>query len=133
MLMSPIYKEILIALVVDEAHCVKTWGDKFRKTFANIGELRSIITVSVKVVALTATATTETFFTVTCRLSMDNPNLVALPPNRDITHLSVQEIPGQASQVSYASLTRLFPRSVRESGLRDYLRAHYRGVLIFVY
>ena len=83
MLMSLIYKEKLIALVVDEAHCVKTWGDKFRKTFANIGELRSIIPVSVKVLALTATATTETFFTVTRRLSMDNPNLVALPPNRD--------------------------------------------------
>ena len=81
MLMSPIYKEKLIALVVDEAHCVKTWGDKFRKTFASTVELQSIIPVSVKVLALTATATTETFFTVTRRLSMDNPNLVTLPPN----------------------------------------------------
>ena len=25
MLLSPIYKESLVALVVDEAHCIKTW------------------------------------------------------------------------------------------------------------
>ena len=25
MLLSPVYKEKLVALVIDEAHCVKTW------------------------------------------------------------------------------------------------------------
>lgn len=83
MLMSPKYQDKLVALTVDEAHCVKTWGDQFRKTFAMIGELRSLIPTSVNILALTATATTETFHIVVRRLAMSNPTLIALPPNRD--------------------------------------------------
>ena len=43
MLMSPVYKDNLVALVVDEAHCVKTWCDEFWMAFAEIGTLRSLI------------------------------------------------------------------------------------------
>ena len=42
MFLSTKYQEKLAALVIDEAHCVKTWGDDFRKAFAAIGNLRSI-------------------------------------------------------------------------------------------
>ena len=82
MLLSKPYIEKLVALVVDEAHCVKLWGDKFRTVFAEIGDLRSLIPTRVKVLALTATATTETFYVVTKRLAMSQPILVALPPYR---------------------------------------------------
>lgn len=41
MLMSAVYIEKLVAVVVDEAHCVKTWGDQFRTTLAQIGDLQS--------------------------------------------------------------------------------------------
>ena len=80
MLLSPPYQEKLIAFVVDEAHCVKTWGDTFRKEFSKIV---SLIPNRVKVLALTATATTEKFYVITQRLSMDNTSIVALPPNKD--------------------------------------------------
>ncbi len=33
--------------------------------------------------ALTATATTETFYVVASRLAMDKPSLIALPPSRE--------------------------------------------------
>ena len=71
MLLSPPYQQNLVALVVDEAHCVKTWGDEFRKTFTQIGDIRSLVPSSVKVLALTATATCETYYVVTGRLSMN--------------------------------------------------------------
>ena len=83
MLMSVAYKEKLVAVVVDEAHCVRTWGDQFRTTFAQIGDLRSLIPTTVNIMALTATATSEAFDVVTHRLSMDKPILIALPPYRD--------------------------------------------------
>ena len=89
MLLSTPYQNSLMALVVDEAHCVKTWGDEFRKTFAQIGNVRSMIPKTVNVLALTATATAETFHVVTKRLSMDTPTLVALPPYRDNISYSV--------------------------------------------
>ena len=50
MLHSDEYRKQLVAVVVDEAHCIKTWGDKFRTSFSKIGEL-----------ALTATATLEMY------------------------------------------------------------------------
>ena len=43
MLLSPVYTEKLAALVIDEAHCVKFWGDQFRQTLALIGDLRNLI------------------------------------------------------------------------------------------
>ena len=76
MLMSPVYKENLRGLVVDEAHCVKTWGDEFRTTFAEIGTLRSLVSSKVNVMALTATATTTTYHIVIERLSMVDTVLV---------------------------------------------------------
>ena len=83
MLLSGPYQKKLVALVVDEAHCFKTWGDEFRQMFGEIGDLRSLIPSTVNMLALTATATTETFHVVTKRLSMDDPRIVALPPYRD--------------------------------------------------
>ena len=77
------YKEKLVALAVDEAHCVKTWGDEFRTVFGQGGELRSLIPTGVNVIALTATATAETLTIVSQRLCMVNPVVVALPPYRD--------------------------------------------------
>jgi len=58
-LLSSKYKDNLVALVVDEAHCCKLWGDKFREAFTRIGDIRSVIPSNVNIMALTATATTD--------------------------------------------------------------------------
>lgn len=83
MLLSSVYQENLVALAVDEAHCVKSWGDQFRRSFARIGNLRSLLPKGVNVLALTATATEETLAVVIKRLSMHNITVVAMPPCRD--------------------------------------------------
>ena len=57
MLLSQVYKDKIIGLVVDEKHCVKIWMDKFCTAFAHTGELLS----GVSVMALTATATAMTY------------------------------------------------------------------------
>ena len=61
MLLSRPYKDNLVGLIVDEAHCVKLGGDEFRKVFSQVGELRSLLPTGVNIMALKATATTETF------------------------------------------------------------------------
>lgn len=83
MLLAPAYKEKLVAVVVDEAHCIQTWGEKFRRSFSKLGELRSLIPSGVNIMALTATATTTTFEIVKEKLSLSNPVLVSTSPFRN--------------------------------------------------
>lgn len=78
MLLSTKYKENLVTLVVD-----KELGDEFRSAFSKIGDLRSILPAGINVMALTATATVETFDFMSRRLSMKDPTPIALPPNHD--------------------------------------------------
>ena len=80
MLLSSTYKSNLCALVIDEAHCVKTWGDQFRVAFAKIGDMRSLIPSRVNMLALTATVTNKAYGIVCNRLSMTNPVLIAKSP-----------------------------------------------------
>ncbi len=92
MLLSERYKEKLVALVIDEAHCVRTWGDDFRVAFARIGDLRSLLPTNVNVMALKATATQKTLEAVCQRLSLKDIVMVALPPNRPNIMYRVQNL-----------------------------------------
>ncbi len=117
MLLSPAYAKNLVAIVVDEAHCVKTWGDEFRVAFSEIGDLRSLIQDNVGVHALTATSTTETFYIVTRRLCMDNPTLIASPPFRDNISYEVHpkidvESFGEKIAEEIREKQRLYPKTV---------------------
>ena len=51
MFLSLPYKKRLVAPAVDEARCVKTWGDEFCIALAHIGELHSIFPSSVNVIS----------------------------------------------------------------------------------
>ena len=117
MLLSRPYKDNLVGLIVDEAHCVKLWGDEFRKVFSQVGELRSLIPMGVNIMALTATATTETFQIVSRRLCMDNPVIIALPPYRDnITYQKLKKVELEEFTTSLCddldSKRLLFPKTV---------------------
>ncbi|XP_062520250.1 uncharacterized protein LOC134195259 [Corticium candelabrum] len=88
-LLKPRYKENLVALV-DEAHCIKTWGDDFCVAFAHVGDIRSVISEEVHVMVLTATATRSTYDCILHCLSMKDVAVIAFPPNRSNIQYSVQ-------------------------------------------
>ena len=112
MLLCPVYARNLVALVVDEAHCVKRWsvfntvtlqfnkpnhtsfmiycrGETFRREFLTIGEARSLIPSHVNVMALTATVTKSTCVQVYKLLGMVQPKVVSISPNRKNIKYSV--------------------------------------------
>ena len=68
-------------------------GDEFRSTFAEIGSVRSLILQSVRILALTATATKETLDSVRNRLSLQDPIIIGLPPDRTNIKYNVKDCP----------------------------------------
>ena len=81
-------------------------GDDFRVAFSQLGELRSIIPSNVHVLALRATATSETLAVVTRRLSLHNPVVLGLPPDRCNTFYRVSPLPA-LQEVSHKIATDL--------------------------
>jgi superfamily II DNA helicase RecQ len=55
LLRTPEFTKHILAIVIDEVHCVSQWGDKFRKTFNELGRLRSYVPVSVPFLATSVT------------------------------------------------------------------------------
>ena len=68
-------------------------GEDFRVAFSNIGELRSILPQGIPIIALTATATTEIFKAVSNKLSLNDPVMIGLSPNRDNIKYYVEPLP----------------------------------------
>ncbi|XP_057292616.1 probable ATP-dependent DNA helicase RecS [Hydractinia symbiolongicarpus] len=69
------------AIVVDEAHCIETWGDSFRKEFLNLGAIRSFF-LDIPVLALTATSTVKTTSRIKSVLGMRDCVFLTINPNR---------------------------------------------------
>ncbi|KAF9972537.1 hypothetical protein BGZ75_001478, partial [Mortierella antarctica] len=52
------WRNLLLAIVIDEVHCIEKWGNKFRPEYARLGELR-IWSPGVPIVGVTATLTAD--------------------------------------------------------------------------
>jgi len=49
------WKSKLLAVIVDEAHCIHTWGPSFRHAYTKIGDLRALVPPGLPFVAMSAT------------------------------------------------------------------------------
>ncbi len=72
----------LKAIVVDEVHCVKTWGDEFRESYKRVGEIRSLLPKEIHLMALTATASNTTRQECCKILGIANPVVVEVSPDK---------------------------------------------------
>ncbi|KAK3817843.1 MAG: P-loop containing nucleoside triphosphate hydrolase protein [Linnemannia gamsii] len=55
---DPRWRNLLLAIVVDEVHCVEKWGNDFRKVYGRLGDLR-VWSPGVPFVGVTATLTAD--------------------------------------------------------------------------
>ena len=65
--------------VIDEAHCIDTWGSSFRPSYAELGCLRAF---KRPFHAFTGTATKRTQKVILERLHMEDPDIIKMPSER---------------------------------------------------
>ena len=71
LIQSPTYTKRIRGLVIDEAHCICQWGDKFRPEYANLISLRSLVPLGVPMYATTATALPQVLEDIRKNLGID--------------------------------------------------------------
>jgi superfamily II DNA helicase RecQ len=95
-------------IIIDEAHCVEMWGEKFRPAFRMLGELRAVLK-SNTMVALTATISPTMVSNLKGWLNMAKDfNYIAACPIRENLFLEVAERDpstgkGKTAESSYQS------------------------------
>ena len=72
----------VVAMVVDEAHCVHKWSKDFRPTYSCLHELWALVPSGVPMMALTATITKLMLADVKAQLNMPECQLVCLSSDR---------------------------------------------------
>ena len=72
-------------------------GNDFRIEYAHLGEIRSLISQNVNLMALTATATKETYKSVCLRLSLSGPVIIGCSSYRDKISYIVKPMPKKDS------------------------------------
>ena len=69
----------LSRIIVDEAHCVDTWGNDFRPSYSSLCTFKEH---NIQIVAFTGTATEDTVHRIINSLKLVNPNILRFPLDR---------------------------------------------------
>lgn len=109
-LLSPELERFTHVTVVDEAHCIKTWGNDFRKAYQRIGDMRVFMRDPDRspMVAVTATASDSVKAAILHSLKFRNGyHLENLGNFR--ANLRYEVYPMEGSQKSYEEVCKLLP------------------------
>ena len=105
----------LQCFIVDEAHCISTWGKDFRKDYARLGELKKMF--NVPIIALTGTATKVATEIIRTQLLLTEPVIVKLPC--------------RCNNLAYKVINK--PESKQTEFIVDYIYEHYSDGCGIVY
>lgn len=84
-------------LVIDEAHCISTWGPDFRPEYLLLGTIRKRLGSPLTLMT-TATATANVKQDILRKLAIKQPAVVALPVERDNIFLTVKTVTSQTEK-----------------------------------
>ncbi len=79
-------------------------GEKFRTEFLHLGEVCSIVSESVRVMALTATATTASCQFIIKSLCMQSTEIISVSPNRDNIIQRASEADSQSCSIEISDI-----------------------------
>jgi superfamily II DNA helicase RecQ len=93
------FRSRIAFFAIDEAHCVETWGSKFRLAYGKLGEIR-IRFRCIPVIALSATFSNEVFLKVKEVLKMEDGKFLLIKENLDRSNIffAAKQITGPKDQ-----------------------------------
>ena len=119
---APFVRKNLVVVAIDEAHCITDWyvvlfsapdtliyhvyrGAEFRPMFSKLGNLRA--TIKAPFMALTATASENTYRSIVESLHLDNPVVVSRSLDRPNIYFSVSPVKGVKVSMAKAVKSKL--------------------------
>ncbi len=87
-----VLQEKIVAIAIDEAHCISSWGHDFRPEYRRLGEIRQLFP-SVPIVALTATASPKVRADIIRLLNLRKPLIKVCSARRNNLHYSMLRRP----------------------------------------
>jgi ATP-dependent DNA helicase RecQ len=106
-------------LVVDEAHCISTWGHDFRPSYRQIIQLVNALTKKysdIKLLALTATADDKTEIDIKQQLSVDKKDIIIHRESMHRANITLTVIPASGMTEKLANVSHLL-NTLTGSGL----------------
>lgn len=85
-----IFRELLVAVAIDELHCMSSWGHDFRPSYKSLSILKSVL-ANVPIIGLTATATPKVQADCIKILGLKNPLLVKTTFDRPNLMITVKQ------------------------------------------
>jgi len=90
---SSAFRKRILAVNVDEAHCIYQWGDEFRKSYNRLSHLRARLPQHVPIFACSATLIPVMYLNITERLGFrSDPVVIRLSNNRPNIFLNIREM-----------------------------------------
>ncbi|KAI0047481.1 P-loop containing nucleoside triphosphate hydrolase protein [Auriscalpium vulgare] len=109
LLSSPRFAKRIGAFIVDEAHCITQWGDKFRTEYAQLGTLRAFVSAHVPFLVTSATLTRDDLQQVRKSLLIDKATTFHLNRGNDRPNLEWNVRYMKAGKSDLDSLEFLLP------------------------
>ena len=120
--------ENLLSVVIDEAHCLSSWGHDFRESYRELKRIKSWIP-RIPVLAFTATATPKVEIDIIEQLKLENPYIVKTTFNRPNLYIELREKKNRKKdilkEVNNEETTIIYCQTRRESEeIEQLLRAN---------
>ncbi len=108
-------------------------GNSFRREFSDLGEIRSIVSENVRLMALTATATLSTRKFILKSLCMQNPAIVYIPPVKNNIKYLVSDKPKEGIQAAFQPIVERLLRERDMGRVIIFCRSYPDAIAIHSY